>query len=652
MADSAALDPSLDPNATGGSFINPAYATPEQRAQLYKYANALMAPQPINNGWQGLASIARALVGGYEGHQADLAEQAAGRMNIAQATPGYGPAGSSPAAPPVAPAPIAGGSPTAPTLADAANIRVPAAFGGAPDSATAYAEPTAGPNVNTRDLTQRFADRAQDLQQDAADAGIPTQMVSGFRDNALQAKLYANYQARLAGKPLPYPQVGQGGMAAAPGQSMHNSGNAADITTNNPAQQPALNALASEPWRGITPGLSFGDPDHYQSAGAGSPGIPPAHAALAAALLGGRGGGAPGVQTAQNLPFTPSQLGYMLGSPNANDDMREVAARAAIPGTVTDATGNMRPVYQNSEVGPSIAGLGVPGPVIGGVAPSFIGGTPGAPTQTVANPAFAGVNRGNNAGPTATPNLVGPGSLAGDVATQQGMTAAGIEAQKAKSAAAQQRYQQTQTAGPALMTQAYPLRQVQAILDKNGGNIPTGEGAERVQGAASIVNMVATALGHPLTNEDSRLTSMELLHKYGTQVAASQAEALGLPHTNMGQETATGVAPGTGLSQPADTHLVDNLIRLNALAQKKNQFEHDYYLHNQGRPDAYDNFTQDWQNEISGAKAIPLSKFGRDVIMKNGKPGVWVPSTDPSGFSLFPKDDPAFNVSAMTPGAR
>src|ERR1700722_18472226 len=66
----------VDPSLTGGSFLNPAYATPQQRAMLYAYGNELMKPQPINNGWQGLASIARSPIGGWEVHQAAVQEQA------------------------------------------------------------------------------------------------------------------------------------------------------------------------------------------------------------------------------------------------------------------------------------------------------------------------------------------------------------------------------------------------------------------------------------------------------------------------------------------------------------------------------------------------------------------------------------------------
>ena len=122
---------------------------------------------------------------------------------------------------------------------------------------------------------QKFADKVQDLTQDyeLANPGSKALMVSGDRDNAKQARLYANYQAKQKGLPLPYPSEGQGGMAAPPGASAHNSGRAADITPvgptgqYSPSGQNELNSMAAEPWRGITPGVVFGDNDHYQDAG-------------------------------------------------------------------------------------------------------------------------------------------------------------------------------------------------------------------------------------------------------------------------------------------------------------------------------------------------------------------------------------------------
>ena len=71
MADPNALpDPNAGNNPNpltnlfGGNFVNPAYATPTQRAMLYAYANQLMQPRPVKHWTQGLAEMADALVGG------------------------------------------------------------------------------------------------------------------------------------------------------------------------------------------------------------------------------------------------------------------------------------------------------------------------------------------------------------------------------------------------------------------------------------------------------------------------------------------------------------------------------------------------------------------------------------------------------------
>jgi hypothetical protein len=151
-----------------------------------------------------------------------------------------------------------------------------------PQGTLAYAEPTSRPDEAAR-LQPAFADKMQDLQQDAADAGVPTTLISGGRDNATQAKLYANRQAYLAGAPVPYPSLSDGSRPAAPpGGSLHNIGVAGDLQANNPRQQPQLIAMASQPWRGIA--HPYGnDPEHFEEAdqnaiavAAGHP-VPPAN---------------------------------------------------------------------------------------------------------------------------------------------------------------------------------------------------------------------------------------------------------------------------------------------------------------------------------------------------------------------------------------
>ncbi len=65
------------PEDLSPNFVNPAYASPQQIASLREYAKQLMTDQPVHHWAQGIGNIARALMGGYEAHQADIQEQQA-----------------------------------------------------------------------------------------------------------------------------------------------------------------------------------------------------------------------------------------------------------------------------------------------------------------------------------------------------------------------------------------------------------------------------------------------------------------------------------------------------------------------------------------------------------------------------------------------
>jgi hypothetical protein len=119
-------------------------------------------------------------------------------------------------------------------------------------------------NANTANLDPQFSSKAQAFQQAAKAAGVDTTLLSGYRDVDLQSRLYANYQAKQAGQPIPYPQDGSGGIAAKPGQSYHNYGRAIDLAANTPQGQQWL--IANAPKYGLYPGANFGDPPHFQDA--------------------------------------------------------------------------------------------------------------------------------------------------------------------------------------------------------------------------------------------------------------------------------------------------------------------------------------------------------------------------------------------------
>lgn len=102
-------------------------------------------------------------------------------------------------------------------------------------------------------LDPSFASKAQALQAAAKAAGIKTSVLSGFRSRDQQAELYAKYQR------------GEGGIAAPPGHSYHETGNAVDMYADSPKGQQWL--IDNAPKYGIYPGAHFGDPGHFQLAG-------------------------------------------------------------------------------------------------------------------------------------------------------------------------------------------------------------------------------------------------------------------------------------------------------------------------------------------------------------------------------------------------
>ena len=110
------------------------------------------------------------------------------------------------------------------------------------------------PHANVSDLNPEFARRAAALQQAAKAAGIDTTVTSGYRSTEQQAELYAKYKS------------GQGGIAAPPGMSYHNHGNAVDMYASDPSKQAWL--VANAPKFGLYAGANFGDPGHFQIAGA------------------------------------------------------------------------------------------------------------------------------------------------------------------------------------------------------------------------------------------------------------------------------------------------------------------------------------------------------------------------------------------------
>ena len=114
------------------------------------------------------------------------------------------------------------------------------------------------------DLNPVFASRLAQLRDALTKAGVGNSLVSGYRSPEYQGQMYANHQAKVAGQPLPYPNVEAPAVVAAPWRSFHNYGLAADFNLTNDADYARMATMA--PQYGLT-GIGPSDKGHIQLAG-------------------------------------------------------------------------------------------------------------------------------------------------------------------------------------------------------------------------------------------------------------------------------------------------------------------------------------------------------------------------------------------------
>jgi hypothetical protein len=141
------------------------------------------------------------------------------------------------------PSQTAGGIPPAPQVGAPQSLLPPVQGGRLPQ---------AGPGVNLAGETPDFQARLRALGGAMPpDVYGGSRISSGFRTPEEQAKLYAAYKS------------GAGGLAAPPGQSEHNRGDAADWTFSNPAADKWAHANAGRFGLGFP--LGARDPNHMQT---------------------------------------------------------------------------------------------------------------------------------------------------------------------------------------------------------------------------------------------------------------------------------------------------------------------------------------------------------------------------------------------------
>ena len=119
--------------------------------------------------------------------------------------------------------------------------------------------------VNLNGMDPRVLSALKTIQEQARARGIETNVISGVRSLDDQKQLYANYVAGQQGQPLPFPSRGAVPLAAVPGTSEHERGDAFDLQATDPSKQAELWSLA--PSVGLRT-LGSKDPNHFELASA------------------------------------------------------------------------------------------------------------------------------------------------------------------------------------------------------------------------------------------------------------------------------------------------------------------------------------------------------------------------------------------------
>jgi hypothetical protein len=296
----------------------------------------------------------------------------------------------------------------------------------------------------------------------------------------------------------------------------------------------------------------------------------------------------------------------------------------------------------NPQTGTFDTGIMAPGETGTGqppVAAPPTGGVGRSPVPQVA-PSTPGTTQNPNStvSPPNNQTLLAPNTFLGGMAQAANENAAARDQLEATRKNWADQYGQAQTNLNTARGQGYTLQSLQAIIDKNGGKLPTGPGADDLAAVQSIGNLVATLTGHPISSEDGNDTSVQLFNKYGTQVASALASRFNQNPTNFDFSTIMKASPSTELGGPTNVHLIDNLSRLNDLDQEYNQNLQTYYRSHGGDLSGFNDYFrhqigQDDQDPLNPNARI-LSKFPvKSITRSDGSTIDKLQSTNGSGYS-------------------
>ena len=347
-------------------------------------------------------------------------------------------------------------------------------------------------------------------------------------------------------------------------------------------------------------------------------------------------------------PFTGAQIGDVTPTPDKYSEGAD--------GSVLDkSTGKTTPDPNHFTTTEIDAGNGVKVPVRIGRNPDgspnvqvMVPGANGAPAQGaaapapsqagpisfngpagVAPPASAGAAPGTPPSPAqaGSQSPLGPQvqSLVDHAGAQQIQQAGAKAAAEANAKNDVDEVAASRTKLEGLRQSGQDLAQAQAALNSYKGKMPTGPFGQNALWAQGVANYFGLA-------DPNQLSNMETFAKVATKASAQQIKEFTSKGTNLDLETELKNNPGVSVSDQTNRILIDHGIRTNAVNQQYEQAKQQFYDQN----GSLKGFQPQWEQSISGANAIPLSRFPVATKTINGQTFQRYLSTDPSGYSWHP----------------
>jgi hypothetical protein len=433
-------------NPGTANFINPAYATPKQREQIYAYANELMKPQPVHNALQGVGELARALVGGWQGHQADVGEQAA----VANAAQQW--------------------------ARTAGRIMAP----GTEDGTMMSGRSAAVADGNNPDVGSLIDQSASKYGIDPGTARKFFGVESGLNPAAIgdNGTSFGVPQLHYTGDPK-HPAMGD--------QFTAETGlDARDPGTTPQQIDYALKRASQEGWGAWKNTRDKLGADNFTGIGQA-----PIQTGRSASITAGPRG---------QLPASAEDIGLLMANPNISDEQKRMAVDLLRPQTHETATGQVVPSYQYQPAGAPIVNKGVLREQTPNSVPAIVSGNPQAPQNNIAPPQVPGATSVGLPGAPQTGqspvSIFAPSSVLGQMRIGQAQTEAAAGATTHAAGASTEQYTNDLREAANFPRSSLPLTKAIPLLE-HLGQTGTGVGSDAWNQAMSLLQTMRVPISDP-----------------------------------------------------------------------------------------------------------------------------------------------------------